>query len=102
MTCPTDLQTMFRNGDFMDSIICFLTANGDPTLMVLVPTAIYGSVLLAMFIFAQSALIPIVISIILAGVLFVAFPSGAVTVVLLAMLFLIAAAGQALTWRMGR
>jgi hypothetical protein len=101
MSC-TGLQDQFANGEFLNSILQFLTGCGDPTLQVLVPGALYGSVLLAMFIFGQSALMPMVVSIILAGVIFVTFPTSGVTVVLLGMMFLIAAAGQALTWRMGR
>jgi len=85
----------------MDSVICFLTNSGDPTMSVLAPTAIYGGILLSMFIFASSAVIPIIVSIILAGVIFVAFPANAVTVIVLAMITLLAAAGQALVWRTG-
>lgn len=68
---------------------------------VLAPTAIYGGILLSMFIFASSAVIPIIVSIILAGVIFVAFPANAVTVIVLAIITLLAAAGQALVWRTG-
>lgn len=101
MSCG-NLQQKFIDGEFMYSIVQFLTGCGDPTLEILVPGAVYGSILLSMFIFSQSALMPIVISIILAGVIFAAFPTSATTIVLLTMMFIIAAAGQALTWRMGR
>lgn len=101
MKC-TDTQDMLINGDWVDAIICTLTASGDPTAQVVVPTAIYGTILLALFIFSSSAVMPVVVAIILGGVLLAAFPSGATTVVVIATLFTLAAGGQVLTWRMGR
>jgi hypothetical protein len=92
---------MLVNGDWMDAVVCFLTNGGDPTMQVLAPTAVYGSILLGMFIFSSSAVIPIVVSIILAGVIFAAFPANAVTVIVIMILFGLAAGGQALSWRMG-
>lgn len=101
MSCQNK-QDMLTGGEWMDAVICFLTASNDPTMQVLAPTAIYGGILLALFTFSSSAVIPIVVSIILAGVIFAAFPANAVTLIILMALFGLAAAGQALSWRMGR
>ena len=97
-----DMRGMLVDGQFMDSIICFLTGGGDPLLEVLVPTAVYGTILLSMFIFGSSVLMPVVVSIILGGVIVAVFPATATTIVILAVMGTLAAAGQALVWRMGR
>jgi len=97
-----DMRGMLVDGQFMDAIICFLTGGGDPLLEVLVPTAVYGSILLSMFIFGSSVLMPVIVSIILGGVIVAVFPATATTIVILAVMGTLAAAGQALVWRMGR
>lgn len=97
-----DKHQMLMDGQWMDAIVCFHTAGNDPTLSVVVPTAVYGVLLVSLFIYSSSVVMPVVVSVILAGVLFVAFPAGAVTLVVLAILFILAAGGQALVWRMGR
>jgi len=94
-------RDMLINGDWMDAVICFLTASGDPTMQIVAPTAIYGAILLGMFIFSDSAVMPMVVSIILAGVIFAAFPANAITLIVLMVMFGLAAGGQALSWRMG-
>lgn len=96
------LQDKLVNGDWIDAIVTVLTGGNDPALSVIVPTAIYGTVLLSLFIFSSSVVMPIVVAIILGSVLLTAFPSGAATVVVIATLFVLAAGGQVLTWRMGR
>ena len=98
----SDLQRMLIDGQWLDAIQQFFTGGGDPTLQVVMPTALYGGLLLALFTTSSSSVLPTVVSIILAGVIFTAFPATAVTVVLILVLFTIAVGGQVLTWRMGR
>lgn len=102
MSSSSDMQDMLVNGEWMDAVVRFLTGGGSPALEVVAPTAIYGGILLALFVHSSSALIPIVVSMILGGVIFAAFPSSALTFIVLGILFTLAAAGQAMTWRMGR
>ena len=102
MSCYETPADMFADGDWMDAVVCWLTAGGDPALMVVVPMAIYGTVLGAMFIVGGSPLIPTVISIILAGVIFTAFPANAVTIVAVTIMLMLSVGGTMLTWRMGR
>ena len=101
VTC-TDTQQMLIDGKWTEAVTCMLTAGGDPTMQVVVPTGIYGAVLLSMFVYSSSSIMPTVVSIILAGVIFAAFPANAVTVVLMMVMAAIAAVGQLMTWRMGR
>jgi hypothetical protein len=98
----SQLHDKLINGNWIDAIVTVLTNGNDPTLSVIVPTAIYGTVLLSLFIYSSSVAMPVVVAIILGGVLLAAFPSGAATVVVIATLFVLAAGGQVLTWRMGR
>jgi len=97
-----DKAQMLMDGDWGEAIICFLTAGQDPTLMMVVPTAIYGMLLVSLFIYGLSGVMPAVVSIILAGVIVAAFPAPAVSIVVMMVMFLLAAGGQVLVWRMGR
>ncbi len=63
---------------------------------------IYGTVLVGYLIVGSSPLIPVVVSIILAGVIFVSFPAGALQIVVITMLTVLSIGGLVLTWRMGR
>lgn len=102
MNCTNDLGEQFANGEWMDSIMCFLTGGGTPSMQVVVPTMIYGTILVALFIKGESPLIPVVISIILSGVIFVAFPASAAQIVIIAILTILSVAGLVLMWRVGR
>lgn len=99
MTLGNKGQELLEDGRFIDAIRWFLTNGGDPTLELVMPTAVYGGCLLAMFIFSKSLIMPLVIAIILGGVILATFPSNALTLVVLGLLFVLAAAGQLLTWR---
>ena len=95
-------QELLQDGDWLEAVQWFLTDGGDPTLQIVMPTAIYGGVLLGMFVYSSSVVLPMTISIILGGVILTAFPANALTIVVLALLFTLAGAGQLLTWRSGR
>jgi len=71
-------------------------------LTLIIPSVIYGTVLVGYFIVGSSPLIPVVVSIILAGVIFVSFPAGALQIVVITMLTVLSIGGLVLTWRMGR
>lgn len=94
-------QQMLKDGNWMEAIISFLTNCGDPAMQVIAPTAIYGGLLMGLFIYSGSGVMPIIVSIILGGVIFAAFPANALTIVVLSMMAILAAGGQWLTWRMG-
>ncbi|GAA1391875.1 hypothetical protein GCM10009661_84490 [Catellatospora chokoriensis] len=100
--CAQGLRDLFASGDWMDAAYCFLTGGGDPVLTVMVPLVIYSTILLAYFIVGSSPLLPSVVSIILAGVIFSAFPATATTLVALSALVVLSIGGMALTWRLGR
>lgn len=102
MTCSTAAADMFVSGSWFDAIVCWLTAGGDPTLQVVMPTFLYGAVLLSMFVVGQSIIMPVVISLILGGVIFVAFPANALTLLIMAVLLTLSIAGTVVTWRIGR
>ena len=102
LNCTGDPAGMFVGGEWMDAIACWLTVGGDPALAVVMPLFIYGAILIAFFIVGQSPLIPSVVSIILAGVIFAAFPASGVTIIGVTTLFVVAIGGLALTWRLGR
>jgi hypothetical protein len=95
-------QQLLQDGDWLEAIEWFLTQGGDPTLQLVMPTAIYGGALLGLFIYSSSVVLPMSIAIILGGVILSAFPSSALTVIVLGTLFALAAAGQLLTFRSGR
>jgi len=101
MACP-NAGDMFVSGDWFGAIQCWLTAGGDPTMSIVVPSMIYGTVLVGYFIVGSSPLIPVVVSIILAGVIFVSFPAGAMQIVIITMLTVLSIGGLVLTWRIGR
>lgn len=95
-------QDLLQDGNWLEAINWFLTNGGDPTLELVMPTAIYGGALLGLFVYSSSVVIPMTIAIILGGVILTAFPSSALTLIVLGALFTLAAAGQLLTWRAGR
>lgn len=101
-SCYADSAQMFVDGEWLDAIYCWLTSGGDPTLTVVVPTLIYGVVLVGMFVVGQSPVMPVVVSIILAGVIFAAFPASGITVILISIMLMLSIGGTLLTWRMGR
>jgi len=100
-TCATDPAAQFVAGEWLNAVSCWLTGGGNPTLAVVMPLFMFGSVLVSMFIVGDSPLIPAVVSIIFAGVIFTAFPANAVTIVGVTVLFVVAIGGLALTWRLG-
>lgn len=102
MTCATDVGQMFADGQWFDAVQCWLTAGGDPTLSVVMPSFIYGAILISMFITTQSALMPVVISLILGGVIFAVFPANALTLLVMTVLLALSLAATAATWRLGR
>ena len=101
MACP-NAGEMCANGDWFEAIQCWLTAGGDPALQVVVPSAIYGTILMSYFIVGSSPLIPVVISVIFAGIMFAAFPGAGLQIVVITILTVLAVAGVVLTWRFGR
>ena len=100
--CYADPAGMFSDGEWFDALYCWLTAGGDPALAVAMPVLIYGTVLTGYFIVGSSPIIPVVMSLILAGVIFVTFPASALTILIVTILVVMSAAGMALTWRLGR
>ena len=102
MTCYDDAAQMFVEGEWMDAVYCWLTSGGDPTLTVVVPTLIYGVVLMAFFIVGESPIMPIVMTLILGGIIFAAFPANALTILVVAVMFTISVAATVATWRLGR
>ena len=101
MTCPQDPPDLFSDGEWFDAVVCWLTAGGDPALQIVIPSLIYGTILIGLFIVGSSPLIPTVVSIILAGVIFVTFPASAMQIVVIGILLMISLAGLVLTWRFG-
>ena len=101
MTCY-DPDEMFADGEWLDATMCWLTAGGDPMLMILIPAMIYGVILMGLFIVQSSPLIPVILSIILSGVIFTTFPAGGTQLAAIAIMVVLAVAGVVLTWRFGR
>lgn len=101
MTCTDSLADLFSSGEWSDAVYCWLTNSGDPVLAVMVPTLIYGVILTSMFIVGQSVVMPVVISIILAGVIFATFPATGLTIAVITIMFTMTVAGTVLTWRIG-
>jgi len=95
-------QDLLQDGKWLEAVEWFLTNGGDPTLELVMPTAIYGGALLGLFVYSSSVVLPMVIAIILGGVILASFPSSALTLVVLGVLFTLAAAGQLLTFRSGQ
>lgn len=83
MNCPTDLQQAFLDGEFIDSLMCVYMGD-DPAMQIMVPTAVYGVVLLAMFLSSDSIIIPAVVGIILGGVMLAIMPAPAMGVIAIA------------------
>jgi hypothetical protein len=92
---------MLVAGEWMDAVVCFTTGSGDPTLTLIVPTMMYSVILLGLYIVGESPVIPVVISIIMAGVIFTAFPTNATSIVLIVIIFVLAIGGFLLTNRFG-
>lgn len=102
MACETEAADLFVEGEWFQSIQCWLTAGGDPTMSVIVPSVIWGTLLIAYFIVGSSPLIPVVISLIFAGIIFVAMPGAALQIAIITIITVLAVGGMVLTWRMGR
>lgn len=102
MSCSTDVAEMFTNGEWLDAVICWLTAGGDPTLSVVMPTAVYGIILLSLYVVGQSLIIPVVLSLLLGGVIFAAFPANALTLIVMAVMFTLSVGATVATWRLGQ
>lgn len=100
--CAIGASELFVSGEWMDAMFCWLTNGGDPTLAVVIPLFFYGTVLTSYFTVGSSPLIPAVVSLILAGVIFSAFPATAITIIGVTVLLITTIGGLALTWRMGR
>ena len=96
------VQDMLMDGQWLQVVQDFLTAGGDPSLEILMPTAIYGAILLSLYIYSSSLVIPMVLSVIFAGVLFAVFPPTAANLVMLGILFAMAADGFLATRSVGR
>jgi hypothetical protein len=101
MACSAGGTELFVAGEWQEAIVCFLTGSGDPTLQVVVPVFIFGSVMVSYFAIGESPIIPAVVSIVLAGVLFASFPANVLTIVGIAVLLMVTVGGLALTWRLG-
>ena len=99
--CAIGAADLFVSGEWMDAVYCWLTSGGDPALSVVIPLFVYGTVLASYFTVGSSPLIPAVVSLILAGVIFSAFPASAITIIGVTVLVITAIGGLALTWRMG-
>lgn len=102
MACETQAQEMFLAGDWFDAIQCWLTAGGEPTLTVVIPSVIYGAILVSYFIVGSSPLIPVVVSLILGGVVLVVLPGAALQIAVMTVISVLAIGGTVLTWRAGR
>jgi len=81
--CPTDLQQAFLDGEFINSMMCVYLGDG-PTMQVMVPTAVYGVVLLSLFLSSDSIIIPAVVGLILGGVMLAVMPAPAMGVIAIA------------------
>lgn len=93
---------LFVEGEWFKAMQTFFTTGGDPTLQMLVPAVIYSTILVGYFIVGSSPLIPVVITIIFAGVIFVGFPASALQIIVLTLITTLAVAGLVMTWRFGR
>ena len=98
-TCTSNGSELFRSGEFMQSMACFFTQGGDPTLSVAVPLFMWAAILLAFYIATGSLVMPAVIGIIFAGVIFVSLPASATTIALVAILTLLSLGGLLLSLR---
>jgi hypothetical protein len=100
MNCTPGASNLFVSGEWFDAIVCWLTGGLDPTLSVVIPTFMFGAILSSYFIVGSSPIIPAVISIIFAGVLFVSFPASATTLIMLLVLFALAGGMLLTSWRL--
>ena len=95
------LWELFADGYFVAGWDCTMTG-GDPMQQVLMGGIIFGAVGLSLFISTGSLLIPSVLAILFAGVIFALLPPTMVNIALVAMLLILSAAGIMLTRRIDR
>lgn len=84
------LRSLFIEGWFIRGWQCTMTGGNESTLLLLT-LMIYGGVGAALFISTGSMLIPVVLSVLLAGILFVTLPATAANLVTIALLLTIPA-----------
>lgn len=102
MPCQGPIREIFFEGEWFHAAWCFFTSGGDPAMQVFASTAIFGTMLLGLYITSQSLLLPAVVSIILAGVIFAMFPASGVSLVLILLLLLFGVGGTLITWQLSR
>lgn len=99
---PDTIQEMLLEFRWIDAVMEFLTGGGDQTLAVVMPSFLYGVAMTGYFIVGRSPIIPAVISIIFAGIIYSYVPSVMGQVIGIAILGMTATAGFALMLRTGR
>lgn len=95
-------RELFVDGKWFEAIQTWLTAGNDPVLAIVVPSVIFGTMLVAYFIVGQSPLIPVVLSIIFSGVMFTSMPGSALQIIVITLITTLTVAGMVMTWRFGR
>ena len=99
---PDDVQDLLTDFAWLEAIMEFLTAGGSETLSIVMPSFIYGVLMVGYFTIGRSPIMPVVLSIIFAGVVFAFVPTAVGTIVGIAVLGALATGGLILMWRMGQ
>lgn len=100
-TCgSTDLIDLFVDGWFVKGWQCTM-AGGDPTVLLLLATLIFGAIGLATFISSGSLAIPAVLGVLLSGILLVVLPATPLNIFVIALVAVLSVGGLLLTLRFG-
>lgn len=98
---PQVLRDMLLEFRWLDAVVEFLTGGGSETLAIVMPSMLYGSVMAGYFVVGRSPIIPVVLSIVFAALVFAYIPSAIGQIVGLAVLGMLATGGLILMWRIG-
>lgn len=95
-----ELLDLFVDGWFIKGWQCTM-AGGDPTVLLLLSTVIFGAIGLATFISSGSLAIPAVLGVLLSGILLAVLPATPLNILVIALIAVLSAGGLLLTLRFG-
>jgi len=100
-TCANaELLDLFVDGWFIKGWQCTM-AGGDPAILLLLSTVIFGAIGLATFISSGSLAIPAVLGVLLSGILLAVLPATPLNILVIALIAVLSVEGLLLTLRFG-
>lgn len=100
-TCGNaELLDLFVDGWFVKGWQCTM-AGGDPSILLLLSTLIFGAIGLATFISSGSLAIPAVLGVLLSGILLAVLPATPLNILVIALIAVLSVGGLLLTLRFG-